>query len=39
VLFVFNKIDSIFNLIDEGFTGEVLNVVDENGQHVVIEIS
>lgn len=34
-----NKIDSIFNLIDEGFTGEVLNVVDENGQHVVIEIS
>ena len=34
-----NKIDSIFNLIDEGFTGEVLNVIDENGQHVVIEIS
>ncbi len=34
-----NKIDSIFNLIDEGVTGELLNVTDENGQHVVIEIS
>ncbi len=34
-----NKIDNIFNLIDEGVTGEVLNVTDENGQHVVIEIS
>ena len=34
-----NKIDSIFNLIDEGVTGELLNVTDESGQHVVIEIS
>ena len=34
-----NKIDSIFNLVDEGVTGELLNVIDESGQHVVIEIS
>ncbi len=34
-----NKIDSIFNLIDEGVTGELLNVTDESGQHIVIEIS
>lgn len=34
-----SQIDNIFNLIDDGVTGEILNVVDENGQHVVIEIS
>lgn len=34
-----NKIEQIFDLVDEGVTGEVLNVTDENGQNVVIEIS
>ncbi len=34
-----SQIDSIFELIDEGVTGEILNVTDENGQHVVIEIN
>ncbi len=33
------KIEQIFELIDEGVTGEVLNVTDENGQNVIIEIS
>lgn len=33
------QIDSIFNLINEGVTGQLLDVVDEAGQHVVIEIS
>ncbi len=33
------KIEQIFELVDEGVTGEVLNVTDENGQNVIIEIS
>lgn len=33
------QIDSIFNLINEGVTGQLLDVVDEAGQHIVIEIS
>lgn len=34
-----SQIDNIFRLIDDGVTGEILNVVDENGDHIVIEIS
>lgn len=34
-----SQIDNIFRLIDEGVTGEILNVVDEGGQHIIIEIS
>ena len=34
-----DKIDSIFELINDGAIGEVLNITDENGQNVVIEIS
>lgn len=33
------QIDSIFELINDGATGEVLNITDENGQNIVIEIS
>lgn len=32
------KIEKIFDLVDEGVTGEVLNMTDENGQNIVIEI-
>lgn len=34
-----NKIDSIFELINDGATGEILNITDENGQNIIIEIS
>ncbi len=34
-----NQIDNIFSLIDDGATGEIMNFVDEGGQHIVIEIS
>ena len=34
-----NKIDSIFELINDGATGEILNITDENNQNIVIEIS
>lgn len=34
-----NKIDSIFELINDGATGEILNITDENDQNIVIEIS
>lgn len=34
-----DKIDSIFELINDGATGEILNITDENGQNIVIEIS
>lgn len=33
------QIDSIFELINDGATGEILNITDENGQNIVIEIS
>lgn len=33
-----SQIDRILQLVDEGVTGEILNLVDENGQTVVIEI-
>ncbi len=33
-----NQLEQILQLVDEGVTGEVLNLVDENGQTVVIEI-
>lgn len=33
-----NQIDRILQLVDEGVTGEILNLVDENGQTVIIEI-
>ncbi|MBR4050349.1 MAG: helix-turn-helix domain-containing protein [Clostridia bacterium] len=33
------KIEQIFDLVDEGVTGEVLNITDENGQNIIIEIS
>lgn len=33
------KIEQIFELVDDGVTGEVLNVTDENGQNIIIEIS
>lgn len=33
------KIDSIFELINDGATGEILNITDENGQNIIIEIS
>lgn len=32
------KIEQIFDLVDEGVTGEVLNITDENGQNIIIEI-
>ena len=34
-----SQIDNIFSLIDDGATGEILNFVDEGGQHIIIEIS
>ena len=34
-----DKIDSIFELINDGATVEILNITDENGQNIVIEIS
>ena len=33
------QIEQIFELVDEGVTGEVLNITDEHGQNVIIEIS
>lgn len=33
------KIEQIFDLVDEGVTGEVLNITDENNQNIIIEIS
>ena len=33
------QIDSIFELINDGATGEILNITDETGQNIVIEIS
>lgn len=33
-----NQIEQIFNLIDEGVVGPVLDITDENSQHIVIEI-
>lgn len=33
------QIDGVFNLINEGVTGQLLDVVDETGQHITIEIS
>ena len=33
------KIEQIFELINDGATGEILNITDENGQNIVIEIS
>ncbi len=32
------QFEQILQLVDEGVTGEVLNLVDENGQTVIIEI-
>lgn len=32
------QLEQILQLVDEGVTGEVLNLVDENGQTVIIEI-
>lgn len=34
-----SQMEQIFNLIDEGATGKLLDITDENGQHIVIEIS
>lgn len=34
-----NQLEQILKLVDEGVTGEILNLVDENGQTIVIEIS
>lgn len=33
-----DQLEKILQLVDEGVTGEVLNVIDENGQTVIIEI-
>lgn len=33
------QLERILELVDEGATGEIMNLVDENGQTIVIEIS